>query len=94
MRLQDTISVATARLYDMIMSNPVLGPQRAVFLTLEGERVPEARQIGESLNAQGGQLAMRRVADRLMQMVMNDWERRGDMRELDMCWDGIGEWKS
>ena len=92
--VEDTISEATVRLYSMMMSNPVMGAERAVFLTLEGERVPEARQIGEALYTQGGHYAMHKVADRLMKMVMNDWARRGDMRELDMCWDGVGEWKS
>lgn len=91
--LDSSIAQAVDRLYDMINSNPVLGAERAVFLTNKGKPLPEARQIGEDLHLLGKEDAMHKVVGVLMGLVENDMERRTDVRELDMCWNGIGEWK-
>lgn len=69
--------------------------RRAVFLTLTGEPVPRFRDLGERLHRLGGMQAMMEVAlaleARLAKLAVPAWTV--DLRELDVCWNGIGEWQ-
>lgn len=71
-------------------------PSRAVFLTRDGQPVPRFREIGERLNRHGGFAAMSKVAEAMQEFSLlrpEDGARmRGDLRELDMCWNRIGDW--
>jgi hypothetical protein len=93
----DVVLVARAldRLVALSMNNTINGPERCVFLTIEGEPLPEARQIGQELFTEGGTSAMQVVGhtfENLMQA--QPWWRHTDSRELDHCWDGVGKWRS
>jgi hypothetical protein len=73
-----------------------ISERRAVFLTLQGEPVPRFRDMGERLHRLGGMQAMMEVAlaleTRLAKLAVPMWNV--DLRELDMCWNGIGDWQS
>lgn len=56
---------------------------RSPFLEHNEDRV---REIGRRLHESGGTALMERVALRIPEA--------GDRRELEYCWDGIGEWRA
>lgn len=71
-----------------------ISERRAVFLTLQGRPVLRFRDMGERLYRLGGMQAMMDVAltleTRLAELAMP--AGNVDLRELDMCWNGIGDW--
>ena len=72
---------------------------RYVFVDREG--VPKAypRRLGEYLHTRGGTQAMSQVMNDLHEIVqkkMNageDWYVF-DLRQLEFCWNGVGEWSA
>ena len=68
--------------------------RRAVFLTAEGRPVLRFRDMGERLYRLGGMQAMADVAlaleTCLAELAVPAWNV--DLRELDMCWNSIGDW--
>ena len=60
------------------------------FMSQSGERHRKAREIGEALNEMGGLNLMQSVAGRVIAMLQMEGRVLG--RELEFCWDGIGEW--
>lgn len=69
--------------------------KRAVFLDARGAPVPEIREMGEKLNRLGGLPAMLEVTMALEAYVVQETDApwmRSDLRELDFCWNGVGEW--
>jgi hypothetical protein len=76
-------------------ANEDQGPDRAVFLTEDGEPEPATRALGEQLHAAGGVAAMRHVVNQIEQMYKQLlWYQQGDLHELGMCWNGIGDWRA
>ena len=67
-------------------------PLRTVFINLQGEPNESAKQIGRELNHVGGLKSMQGVADTLLVFCKNEGYSTSDVRELECCWDGIGEW--
>jgi len=67
-------------------------PLRTVFINLQGEPNESAKQIGRELNHVGGLKSMQGVADALLVFCKNEGYSTSDVRELECCWDGIGEW--
>ncbi len=66
---------------------------RSVFMD-RGRPVPKFREMGETLNRLGGFTAMLQVADALQAHAVRGPEVwMLDLRELDVCWGGIGEWQ-
>lgn len=68
---------------------------REVYL---GRNQDRAREIGKQLNDLGGMYLMRSVADEIARVTKtrnsdgtpkDTWS---DVRQLDYCWSGIGEW--
>lgn len=57
-------------------------PKRQPF---SGKNLRTTREIGKHLYRIGGEALMRQAFDYIPKM---------DRRELEMCWDGIGGWKS
>jgi hypothetical protein len=70
------------------------GPDRAVFLTEDGEPEPATRALGQQLHAAGGDAAMRYVMNQLERMTQLTWDQQGNLHELDACWNGIGDWRA
>jgi hypothetical protein len=52
-------------------------------------RSPRAREIGQRLHELGGMTKMRRA-----HKVVYDLMGGPPARELEICWDGVGEWRS
>jgi hypothetical protein len=77
------------------------GCDRAVFLTVNGRPEPATRALCMQLHAAGGDATLRGVMDQL-QVVVNlkrmhnqmAWHHQVDLRELDICWNGIGSWRA
>ena len=62
------------------------------FMTGEVKPQRQAREIGHLLNDMGGYGLMKSVARRVLALLQADGiERR---RELEYCWDRIGEWRA
>jgi hypothetical protein len=78
-------------LRDMSLCNEERGCGRIVFLLPSGLPHPVASSLGEQLHAAGGWRAMSRAAKILGQSLPR-WMST-DMRELEMCWGGIGQWQ-
>ena len=68
-------------------------PLRTVFINLQGEPNESAKQIGRELNHVGGLKSMQGVADALLVFCKNEGYSTSDVRELEYCWDGIGEYR-
>ena len=61
---------------------------------------PVARKIGEKLNERGGFAAMQQVGETLAEFCReyadenpDKWIVQTDGRDIEMCWDGIGQWR-
>ena len=67
---------------------------RAVFLQPDGSPEPRTRAWGVRLNAMGGSNSMARVAYTLQGLPFLTHYQKGDFRELDSAWCGIGKWRS
>ncbi|MFZ4395145.1 MAG: hypothetical protein ACOYOU_05895 [Kiritimatiellia bacterium] len=62
------------------------------FMTGAREPQRQAREIGHMLNDMGGYVLMKSVARRVLALLQTEGiERR---RELEYCWDRIGEWRA
>jgi hypothetical protein len=67
---------------------------RYVFVDAEGNANTRARQLGEYLHEEGGDKLMTDV----MRILQDKVSTRGkewmtfDLRQLEFCWNGIGEW--
>ena len=81
----------TEELVDMSDMNNDQGEERCVYL--DNKR---AKEIGFMLNKAGGFDLMHTVAYLVNDYLRKkrEWWQRSDSRELDICWNGIGEWKS
>ena len=69
-------------------------PLRAVFLGLNGEPNEMAKEIGVELDKIGGLKSMQDIANMLLNFCRNNGYSTSDVRELECCWDGIGEWRA
>lgn len=88
------VASALAWLVNLSMNNIVRGPERCVFLKIDGKPLLEARQIGQTLYEQGGKPAMLAVGYGFENFILGQpWWMRTDAVELDLCWDGLGEWQ-
>ncbi len=63
------------------------------FISPEGEPHSKAREIGEMLNEMGGLILMQSVA-RQVATLLQEIEGRVVGRELEYCWDRIGDWRA
>ena len=71
---------------------------RCVYLNIDGGAQKRPREIGRMLHKLGGIHAMKDVGMFIQKstkvynngIVADCWS---DSRMLDICWDGIGEWK-
>lgn len=72
------------------------GCDRAVYLAVENR--PRVQAIGRRYNEVGGFDFMSERAEWLEACLSNMLpphpERKGDLRELDLAWDGIGDWRA
>lgn len=70
---------------------------RYVFLTENGTPNKRARQIGMLIYAEGGTHLMFDIME-ILQDEVNDRISQGrdwlacDLRQLEFCWNGIGDW--
>lgn len=94
------IDQAVELLFNMVVQCKDKGEDRHVFLAPEtGRPVRRAKEIGVALWTLGGSTAMHEVAHHLMNRV-DAWVASGhkeaefDLRQLDFCWNGIGEWQA
>lgn len=94
--MQTDVRDAVRYLVDKMDANASQGPERAVFLLQDtGGPDPDTRRLGESLHSRWGLVAIRAVADEMTALGQRmPWWKRGDLAELDHCWDGIGDWRS
>lgn len=95
-------------LKNMVISNKDYTSSRELFIeTFRGEDGEtdtrpnvQARKIGERLNKRGGLAKMQRVGECFAEFCReyargdaDRWIIATDGRDLEMCWDGIGEWR-
>jgi hypothetical protein len=96
---------AYRRLREMSMNNSDYTSGRELFLQLDSDGSPrknrEARMIGEALNERGGFTMMQRVGETFAEFCKEYADEhpersiiQTDGRDLEHCWDGIGNWKS
>jgi hypothetical protein len=69
---------------------------RYVFVDAQGTANARARQIGEYLYEEGGNMLMHDVMRILQEKVRRvnvgkEW-MTFDLRQLEICWNDIGEW--
>lgn len=67
---------------------------RYVFVDAQGTVNARARQLGEFLYDEGGDALMHDVMHILQEKVAaagKEW-MTFDLRQLEFCWNGIGEW--
>lgn len=83
------VDVLTAELIDTARAcRPGKGEaKRYVFLTRDGKKQGEAVRIGKRLYEIGGTTAMQMARDGVADAGYAD-----DAAQLDLVWDGIGEW--
>jgi hypothetical protein len=92
-------SAVVAELLEIYSSHPQGFVRTRVALTYPGEAAAVAgppvlaariRDLGEALNSRGGTVAMLRVHEDFTRQATRI---TGAARNLEMMWDGIGEWR-
>jgi hypothetical protein len=87
-------------LLDIIDLNNVKEEEtRYVFLDENGNPNKKAREIGLYIHKTGGDKLMHMVMNYIMEKVLKDIEdgddwKIYDLRQLEVCWNGIGEWQA
>ena len=93
-RLDQSESAACVSLFESMIDEKLEGPHRNVFL---GPRETETKRVAQTL---GSVASMHRVAYVLHTLagrnkyVDGRYFMHGDLRELDMAWDGVLGWRS
>jgi hypothetical protein len=87
-------------LLDIIDLNNVKEEEtRYVFLDENGNPNKKAKEIGLYIYKTGGDKLMHMVMNYIMEKVLKDIEdgddwKIYDLRQLEVCWNGIGEWQA
>lgn len=77
-------------LLQMSLLCDIEGEERAVFLNADGSPNKIAYQVGKRINLVSGFEGMQAMLYALEQVPQVP---RGDLKELEACWHGIGNWK-
>lgn len=93
----NTEADAITHLIGMIDRNNNHTDDRYVFVNADGVPNKKAYEIGVKLHEVGGTISMHTIMTQL-QIIVNakidqgyDWVEN-DLRQLEFCWNGIGEW--
>lgn len=88
---------AVDELFSMIMSNHNEEDDRYIFIQYNGRPNIRAKEIGLALYQFGGDAYMHEVGSKLQQKVHSEIMQGNhkiatDLRQLEFCWNGIGNW--
>lgn len=90
------VSAAVGFLLSAMIANKQTGPGRATFLP-PARDLERVKAVGRDLHERGGLALMQLVGEILQAEVRArgaSLDLRGDLRELDYLWDGIGDWRA
>lgn len=86
---------AVTELYQMMVCDTTSDPEdRYVFLQQNGRPNIRAKEIGIALWKVGGTNLMHDVVRKLHEKTSHVFYMSVYLRQLEFCWNGIGEWQA
>lgn len=81
---------------ELILRGPRHGGEETVFFDAAGAPLDAPLTIGKKLHALGGMTAMLQFIRRLDEALegMEFADGSACLRELEFCWNGIGDWQA
>lgn len=93
--MHTTTEQITRELKQIMNDYPVKEDDRYVFLKSNGDPKGRPRELGLLLYSIGGDALLHKVMNDLVVYIdsrVNDTYMIHDLRQLEFCWNGIGDW--